>query len=58
MNIQKQFLPDLYFLLNCVTVDTVNVFDLHVFISGYIYRDLKGFLSLLLSKYFTDCVII
>ena len=42
------------FFLNCLTVDAVNAFDLHVFIPDYIYR----VLSLLLSKYFTYCVLI
>ena len=52
MNIQKQILYG--FFLNCLTVDAVNAFDLHVFIPDYIYR----VLSLLLSKYFTYCVLI
>ena len=52
------------FFLNCVAFDTVNVLYLqvfshiHVFIPDYIYRVLEGFLSLLLSKYFTYCVLI
>jgi hypothetical protein len=57
MNIQKQMLYVCFFF-NCLTFDTVNIFDLHVFIPDYIYRVLERFLSLLLSKYFTYCVLI